>query len=64
MPYDSAGARLSQTRTDQPTDKRVTTSGIDFLRIANGKVVDVRTQWDVYGALRQLGVIPQDLKES
>jgi steroid delta-isomerase-like uncharacterized protein len=41
-----------------PTGKRVTTTGIDIFRIANGKVVEHWSSSNDLGLLQQLGVIP------
>ncbi len=41
-----------------PTGKQVTMSGIDILRIADGKIVEMWNQEDVLGMMRQLGIIP------
>jgi predicted ester cyclase len=41
-----------------PTGKEVTMSGIDILRIAEGKIVEMWNQEDVLGMMQQLGVIP------
>jgi predicted ester cyclase len=42
-----------------PTGKEVTMSGIDILRIADGKLVEMWNQEDVLGMMRQLGAIPE-----
>jgi predicted ester cyclase len=42
-----------------PTGKQVTMSGIDILRIANGKIVEMWNQEDVLGMMRQIGAIPE-----
>ena len=42
-----------------PTGKEVTMSGIDILRIADGKIVEMWNQEDVLGMMRQLGAIPE-----
>ena len=41
-----------------PTGKRVTTTGIDIFRIANGKVVEHWSNSNDLGVFQQLGVIP------
>jgi steroid delta-isomerase-like uncharacterized protein len=41
-----------------PTGKRVTMSGIQINRLANGKIVEDWTRFDELGLLRQLGAIP------
>jgi predicted ester cyclase len=42
-----------------PTGKEVTMSGIEILRIADGKLVEMWNQEDVLGMMRQLGAIPE-----
>ncbi|MGV3483489.1 MAG: ester cyclase [Planctomycetaceae bacterium] len=41
-----------------PTNRAVTTSGIDLLRFESGKVVEARTRWDSLGLLAQIGAFP------
>ena len=41
-----------------PTGKQVTVSGIALNRIAEGKLVEDRTELDLLGLMQQLGVIP------
>ncbi len=40
------------------TGKQVTITGIDIIRIENGKIVEIWHQEDSLGMLQQLGVIP------
>jgi steroid delta-isomerase-like uncharacterized protein len=42
-----------------PTGKQVTISGITLSRLANGKVVEEYTNWDTFGMMQQLGVVPE-----
>jgi steroid delta-isomerase-like uncharacterized protein len=42
-----------------PTGKQVTMSGIDILRISDGKIVEMWNQEDVLGMMQQLGAIPE-----
>jgi predicted ester cyclase len=42
-----------------PTGKRVTMSGIDILRIADSKIVEMWNQEDVLGMMQQIGAIPE-----
>ena len=41
-----------------PTGKSVTLSGIAITRISNGKVAELREEFDQLGMLQQLGAIP------
>ncbi len=42
-----------------PTGKEVTITGIDVLRIAEGKVVERWAEYDALGMMQQLGVVPE-----
>ncbi len=41
-----------------PTGKQVTVTGISIQRIANGKIVEEWSNYDMLGMLQQLGVVP------
>lgn len=41
-----------------PTGKQATVTGITIDRIANGRIVESRTNWDTLGLLQQLGAVP------
>lgn len=41
-----------------PTGKAATTTGLTLSRYENGKGVEAYTNWDTFGMLQQLGVIP------
>jgi predicted ester cyclase len=63
---DKVVARLRVSGTHQgefmgnaPTGNRVTFTGIEILRIAEGKVVEHWRNFDNLGMMRQLGVIPE-----
>jgi steroid delta-isomerase-like uncharacterized protein len=62
---DLAMVRWSGTGTHQgeilgvpATGKTVTLTGMDVLRIANGKITERWAEINVFGLLQQLGVIP------
>jgi steroid delta-isomerase-like uncharacterized protein len=42
-----------------PTGKQVTVSGLTLSRLANGKVIEAHTNWDTFGMMQQLGVVPE-----
>ena len=42
-----------------PTGKQVTVSGLTLSRLANGKVVEEYTNWDTFGMMQKLGVVPE-----
>jgi steroid delta-isomerase-like uncharacterized protein len=63
---DKVVARLSVSGTHQgefmgidPTGNRVTITGIDLLRIVDGKIVEHWGNFDDLGMMQQLGVIPE-----
>jgi steroid delta-isomerase-like uncharacterized protein len=63
---DKVAARLRVSGTHQgefigiaPTGNQVTMTGIDILRIADGKVVEHWGNFDDLGMLRQIGVVPE-----
>jgi steroid delta-isomerase-like uncharacterized protein len=41
-----------------PTGKQVTVTGISIDRVVDGKVVEDHTNWDMFGLMVQLGVVP------
>ncbi|MGH2921728.1 MAG: ester cyclase, partial [Gaiellaceae bacterium] len=42
-----------------PTGKQVEISGLTLSRLANGKVIEEYTNWDTFGMMQQLGVVPE-----
>jgi steroid delta-isomerase-like uncharacterized protein len=62
---DKVSARFTMRGTHQgefrgmaPTGKTVTMTGIDIIRLREGKMVEDRVEVDQLGMLQQLGVIP------
>lgn len=41
-----------------PTNRTAMTTGVEILRIANGKIVEGTSIWNAYSVLQQLGVVP------
>jgi steroid delta-isomerase-like uncharacterized protein len=41
-----------------PTNKQMTSAGIDIIRYEGGKRVETWRQWDALGVMQQLGVVP------
>ena len=63
---DKVAARVTMSGTHQgefmgidPTGNRVTITGIDIVRITDGKVVEHWGNFDDLGMMQQLGVIPE-----
>jgi predicted ester cyclase len=42
-----------------PTGERVTITGIEFDRVVDGNIEEIRVIYDALGMMRQLGVVPQ-----
>jgi steroid delta-isomerase-like uncharacterized protein len=57
--WTSSGVHKSETRGLPPTGKRVTNSGINIFRIAEGKIAEVWDIWDRLWLWQQLGVLPE-----
>ena len=62
---DLVATRWTVTGTQQAeffgipaTGKRVTVEGMNFYRLAGGKITEVWTQFDGLGLMQQLGAIP------
>jgi len=45
-----------------PTNKQITVTGITIDRIADGRIVETWTTWDLMSLYQQLGVLPSDFK--
>lgn len=63
---DKVAARVSVSGTHQgelmgidPTGNRVTITGIDLVRVTDGKIVEHWANFDDLGMMQQLGVIPE-----
>ena len=44
-----------------PTGKRITMEGVDICRVADGKIVEVRSFWDAAEVYRQFGLLADGL---
>jgi predicted ester cyclase len=56
--WTSRGTQRGEFFGIPPTNKQGTATGIDMLRIADGKFVEHWLVFDQFGLLQQLGVIP------
>ena len=56
--WTGRGTHLGELRDIPPTGKHVEVPGSVFYRIAEGKIVEFRGQFDMMGLMQQLGVIP------
>jgi len=41
-----------------PTNRSATTTGVDVMRIMNGKIVEGTSYWNAYAVFSQLGLVP------
>ena len=41
-----------------PTGRQMMVTGISIIRVANGKIIEHRLNWDTLGMLQQLGIVP------
>ena len=58
MRWSSTGTHRGDLAGLPPTNKRMRTSGINIWRVVGGKVVEGWLEWDQFGMMQQLGVIP------
>ena len=56
--WTGRGTHLGEWQGRPPTGRQVTTTGIDFERFADGKIVQEDGEVDMLGFLRQLGALP------
>ncbi len=54
----NTGVLTTRAGTLQPTGRKVEMRICDVMDIQNGKVTAIRTYWDMYGLMVQLGLIP------
>ena len=57
--WTARGTHLGPLMGMPPSRKAIQVSGIEVLRIADGKLVEEWTQWDRLALLQQLGAVPQ-----
>ncbi len=56
--WTAKGTHKSELFGIPPTNKQITVTGIDFFRIADGKLLELWLSWDQLGMMQQLGIIP------
>ena len=56
--HTAHGTHRGDLMSIPPTGREVAVAGISILRVAGGKIVELRIVWDKWGMLHQLGVIP------
>jgi steroid delta-isomerase-like uncharacterized protein len=56
--FEFEGTHLGDGLGVPPTGQRVAFSGIVFVRVENGKIVEASNGWDQLGMLQQVGILP------
>ncbi|HEY6450788.1 MAG TPA: ester cyclase [Candidatus Cybelea sp.] len=56
--WSSSGTNKGNLGGIAPTGKRVTITGVSVVRFADGKIVEGWINWDTYGMLKELGLVP------
>jgi steroid delta-isomerase-like uncharacterized protein len=56
--WTAKGTHKGELMGIAPTGKEATVTGLTLERIKDGKIVESWTNWDTFGLMRQLGVIP------
>ena len=57
--FTSTGTHRGTFMGLEPTDRELTWTGITINRIADGRIVETRTNWDTMGMLQQLSALSQ-----
>jgi steroid delta-isomerase-like uncharacterized protein len=60
--WSFTGTHKGEYRGVPATNKRVSVEGITIHEIANGKIMDSYANWDIWGLMQQLGVVPAQEK--
>lgn len=55
--FTATGTHLGEFQGLAPTGRKVTYTGIDMNRIANGRIVEAWVNYDALGLLQQLGIV-------
>jgi steroid delta-isomerase-like uncharacterized protein len=56
--WSFAGTHKGEFMGVPPTNKKVSIEGITIHEIGNGKIMDSYVNWDTWGMMQQLGVVP------
>lgn len=59
MRWRATGTHRGELMGVQPTGRRSAVTGIGFLRLRDGKLVQEYQEWDQAAMLRQLGLLPE-----
>ncbi len=55
--WSARGTHRGELRGIAPTGKEINTTGVDILRIQNGKIAETWVQWDALGLMQQIGAV-------
>lgn len=55
--WTARGTHRGELRGITPTGKQITTTGVDILRIQNGKIAETFVQWDALSPMQQIGAV-------
>jgi steroid delta-isomerase-like uncharacterized protein len=61
--WSSTGTHQGPLSVIAPSGKRVSVSGMTFVKFAGGKIVEGWVNWDTFSLLQQLGVVPIIIKK-
>ena len=56
--WSSSGTNKGNLGRIAPTGKQVNITGVSVVRFADGKIVEGWINWDTYGMLKELGLVP------
>lgn len=59
--WTATGTHLGVLFGLAPTGRAITMKGIDIERIVDNQIAEVRSMWDTFGVLRQLGAVDFDI---
>jgi steroid delta-isomerase-like uncharacterized protein len=57
--WSGRGTHEGELMGISPTGKQVTVSGLTISRLEGGKIVEEFQNWDTFGMMQQLGVVPE-----
>jgi predicted ester cyclase len=60
--WSSTGTHQGPLSVIAPSGKKASVAGTTFARVVGGKIVESWVNWDTFGLLQQLGVVPAIIK--
>jgi len=61
--WSSTGTHQGPLNVISPTGKKVRVSGMTFIRLAGGKIIEGWVNWDALSLLQELNVVPAIIKK-